>query len=155
GDDIDAALARARRALDCRPEGETLGALLLLCADAHSWRGEHADAARCAQEAMPHLPEAGSKWFLAAGIAAESWGKLGEAKPLAALAGLLLSTERRPDGPQAVAFVRAAAQLFLLGRGKDAEALLAAVEGKPPADPRARAFLDHGRSVRALFHGDL
>ena len=155
GDDIDAALARVRRALDCRPEGETLGALLLLGADAHSWKGEHTEAARCATEAMPHLPEAGSKWFLAAGIAAESWGKLGERKPLAALAGALLSMQRRPDGPQAIAFVRAAAQLFLIGHGKEAEALVAAVEREPPADARARAFIDHGRSVRALMHGDL
>ncbi|HUJ28917.1 MAG TPA: AAA family ATPase, partial [Myxococcales bacterium] len=155
GDDIEAALARARRALACDPQGETLGALMLLCADAHSWRGEHADAARSASEAMPHLPQASAPWFLAAGVAAEAWGKLGERRPLLDLAGQLLSVGRDPDGPQAVAFVRAAAQLLLLGHEKEASALIEAVEHAELGDARALAFVDHGRSVRALFHGDL
>ncbi|MGZ6143486.1 MAG: ATP-binding protein, partial [Myxococcales bacterium] len=158
GDDIEAALQRARRALDCSPDGETLGALLLLCADAHSWRGEHTEAARCATEALRHLPHSSAPWFLAAGIAAESSGKLGDRKALLALSESLLALDRAADEPQAVAFVRTAAQVFLLGRGKEASALVASVEGAREAlaaDPRAQAFIDHGRAVRALFHGDL
>ena len=154
GNDIEGALTRARRAIELKPEGETLGALQLLCADAHSWRGEHTEAARCASEAMRHLPHSSAPWFLAAGIAAESSGKLGDRKALLALAESLLALKRAPDGPQAVAFVRTAAQVFLAGRGKEGSALIDAVENVT-ADPRSQAFVDHGRSVRALFLGDL
>ena len=157
GDDVEAALSRARRALACEPEGESSGALLLLCAEAHGWRGEHAEAALCAAEAMARLPRLAQAWFAAAGQAAEALGKLGDHPSLAAL-GALLDIDRPVDAPQAQATSRAAAQLFFAGRTREAMALTARVEGaraRLSHDARALAFVDHGLSVRALFTGDL
>ena len=157
GDDVEAALLRARRALACEPDDSARGPLLLLCAEAHGWRGEHAESARCAAEALGHLPRASSAWFVAAGQAAEALGKLGDHEGLARLAGLF--AEGGALGPHEVqASVRAAAQLFFAGKVDEAMALTARVEAARPGllgDPRALAFVDQGLSVRTIFTGDL
>ena len=157
GDDVEAALSRARRALGCNPAEGERGALLLLCAEAHGWRGEHAEAAQAALSAMEQLALGSQPWFAAAGQAAEALGKLGDRQRLIEL-GALLDVERAPDARQAEALVRTAAQLFFSGRTAEALRLTARVEASRAqlaADVRASAFVAHGLSVRALFSGDL
>ncbi len=160
GDDVEAALSRARRALGCAVGGDSRGALLMLCAEAHLWRGEYAQAAQCAGESLALLPEGGQAWLSAAGLLAEARGKHGDQPQLLELGRALLAQGGGGElaAPHAVACVRTAAQLFLAGQGAAATALIDRAErarSALAAEPRSLAFVEHGRSVRALFGGDL
>ncbi|WP_235880091.1 serine/threonine-protein kinase PknK [Polyangium aurulentum] len=59
--DLEGALLRARRGIDCGAEGEVLGNLRALCAMAHCWRAELEDAHWMARAALP-LVGRGSRW---------------------------------------------------------------------------------------------
>src|SRR5262249_20706911 len=64
GHDLEAALKRAQRGVDCGASVE-LGALRLIEAEAHAWRGEHADAAASGGQAMAWLERGTPAWFTA------------------------------------------------------------------------------------------
>jgi tetratricopeptide (TPR) repeat protein len=60
GDDLPMVIARAERGIACGAEGEMLGRLRLLQAEAHNWRGEYQSGAERGAEAMALLQEAGT-----------------------------------------------------------------------------------------------
>ncbi|WP_438010140.1 protein kinase [Sorangium sp. So ce321] len=68
--DLDAVLARGRQAVACGAHGRLLGHIRRFQAEAHRWRSEYTDCARCASEAMQLLPRSEPSWFAAAGDAA-------------------------------------------------------------------------------------
>ena len=72
GHDLPSAIARANRAIGCGAAGESLGALRLICAEAHAWRGERAAASICAEDACRLLPRGAPVWFRSAAEAIEA-----------------------------------------------------------------------------------
>jgi tetratricopeptide (TPR) repeat protein len=86
GHDLPTAISRAGRAIACGAAGETLGALRLLCAEAHAWRGERQVASSCADEACRLLPRGAPVWFRAAAEAIEARCMLADVERASALA---------------------------------------------------------------------
>ncbi|WP_438027324.1 protein kinase domain-containing protein [Sorangium sp. So ce233] len=134
--------------------GETLGALRLVQAEAHRWRGELEQAQRCAAQAARRLPRGAPLWFRAADELMIASGRRGDtmlttawAKEVAACGdpaaeGPGDEGARRPEvraGPPAagvaaepraarvIALCSAARQLFPAGRYAEANALIARV----------------------------
>jgi hypothetical protein len=63
GDDLDAALARAKRATACGAGGETLSEASLVESQACYWRGDLVSATASARRAIAHAAEATAPWF--------------------------------------------------------------------------------------------
>ncbi|MCC6552549.1 MAG: hypothetical protein IT372_05930, partial [Polyangiaceae bacterium] len=143
----------------CGAEGQDLGALRLLQAEARDWQGEHAEAERRGLDAMARLPRGGALWCVAAGEVATASGKLGHVDRLLALAEAFLSPSApEPHGAQAIAFCRLIVQLNYAGRYEAAGALLArvdqAAQRSVPSDPAVLARIHQARSVSALYADD-
>lgn len=148
--------------------GDLLGALRLLQAEIHAWRGEHAGVLERGEEAMAWLEQGSDLWHEAAGQVAEACGRLGHHDRLSRLGEKLLELTHEPPpeerggrhgGRQVVACVRCATQLMFAGRFELAQRLTAAVEGRrgefAVEEPAVAAWVDYASSVRALFAGDL
>ncbi|WP_437738763.1 protein kinase domain-containing protein [Sorangium sp. So ce1335] len=142
--------------------GETLGALRLVQAEAHRWRGEFEQAQRCAAQAARRLPRGTPLWLRAADELMSASGRRGDhvlatawAKEVAACGDLAAEGgpgdegARRSEvraGPSAaglaadaraarvIALCSAARQLFPVGRYAEADALIARVRALA-ADP--------------------
>jgi tetratricopeptide (TPR) repeat protein len=160
GSDLPGAIERARRGIACGAEGEAFGALLRIQAEAHSWRGELAEAVQCALEALSVLPARSPGWFGAAEALAFSAGKLGSVAILAKLGEQLsASGEAALSAPEASACANTAFQLFYAGQYALAAGLLAMIERADPAvrrrDPVVLARIHQARSSRAMFAGDV
>ena len=157
GNDLDAAIARSRRAVTLGAEGMTLAGLLQLQAEAHKWRGANADAAAAAREAMTVAVVGTPAWCNAAGEVVAASGKLGDGAALADVARTLLAL---PPGSgsaaQIVATARAATQLVLGGQADLAEALLARLGsgGSAASDPAIAGWVLEARAVAAGSAGD-
>jgi tetratricopeptide (TPR) repeat protein/tRNA A-37 threonylcarbamoyl transferase component Bud32 len=161
GNDFAAALAHANRGLQCGAMGEARGALRRLEAEAHRWRGEHADAALCAREALDLLPQGGRAWCGAAGEAIEALGRLGDETAVLEIIDRLRSFRYEDATPPAafvIALSRAAVQLMLSGRRGPVEEIVAVVEGHADAvarkDPRAAGHIYRARGILALVKGE-
>ncbi|MDC3961560.1 serine/threonine-protein kinase [Polyangium jinanense] len=76
-DDLDAALERAERGVARGASGEELGALRMIQAEAHNWRGELVLSEQRAIEAIGLLTSGTTAWFRAFQQAADAAGKLG------------------------------------------------------------------------------
>src|SRR5262249_15295697 len=73
--ELQAALERAARATECGASGEELGALRLIEAETHAWRGAMAEVERCANEAIALLVPRSPPWFRAITHAAHAAGR--------------------------------------------------------------------------------
>jgi hypothetical protein len=178
GDDFAAAVARAERGAG-HAAGEDLGALRLIEAEAHKWRGSAADAERCAIEAMRRVLPRSARWYVAAAEAASMRLRLGRHEELAALAAevraqglrpeslpppsasgeIWFGAPPRPSGAAVSAVARLAGSLLHDGQHALAEALIAEIDGAMagPADGgdfavAARVYALH--ASRALCYGD-
>jgi serine/threonine protein kinase/tetratricopeptide (TPR) repeat protein len=181
GNDFAAAIARAERGA-AYASGEMLGALRLLQAEAHKWRGSAAEAEQAAVEAMNRFALGSPLWYVAAAETGSMRLRLGRHAELAALArevqsqGLVGMTppvsaaprsshagvSSLPPGPTMGAAVSAVARLAgsLLHDGQHAlaEALIAEINrvAGPVADHdygvAARLYALH--ASRALCYGD-
>jgi hypothetical protein len=67
GNDLDAVLERAERAVTSGASGESLGTARWMQSEAYIWRGELHEARRRNVEALLCLPRGGANWCLAAG----------------------------------------------------------------------------------------
>ncbi|HEV8319989.1 MAG TPA: protein kinase [Myxococcota bacterium] len=162
--DFAAAVARAGRALAAGAAGETAGKLWLLQAEAHRWRGELAEATRCAGEATARLPPGSALWFraLEEGVAAEGrLGGYGRVRELAE-AAVGQATAVREAGAAVAAIVclcSVGRQLFHAGSYQVADAVIAAVEGlagdMATLEPGVAAQVHGLRAARARHVGDL
>jgi tetratricopeptide (TPR) repeat protein len=159
GNDLPAALARAERGLHAGATGEAQGELRLVQAQAHYWRGENAEAARAAAEAMPLLPPGGDAWGDAAGEVAVAIVRLGDTDALVRLGGDLLDRLRTGEPSRGCLHgaARTAGILFHAGQYVLAQDLLGAataIAGALPADALLRAWLLRARATQALQAGN-
>jgi serine/threonine protein kinase/tetratricopeptide (TPR) repeat protein len=158
GNDFAAALARAARAIICGAEASDRGELLLIQAEAHRWKGEFAEAARSAIEAMAALPRGGGRWWTAVGLVANFAGPAVDTalKPLDEVLAEPWSGEG-VTGAEVIALAWTEACLRHLGKIAWATKLRAwidAVADRFPDDPAVRGHVQSGRALRALLGGD-
>ncbi|MFT3772360.1 MAG: protein kinase [Minicystis sp.] len=161
GDDLEAALAWAARANRCGAEGEDLGAVRRVEAEAHAFRGSNAEAARAGAEAMSLLRRGSAAFFLAAADLATAKSRLGEIAELAALGDDLAAAEILDAGalgPHLIALARTAILLVHVGHDAQVARLVARVEDLAARgdslEPTARAWLDRLRGIQAIHTGD-
>jgi predicted ATPase len=159
GDDLTAVLDRAGRAIALGARGEILGALRLLEAEAHEWRGGNAEVVRAAGEAMQELRRGTSLWYSALGRRATAVGRQGERAQLAALVDELESAVPAPEaqGAYLVATTRLAVQLMHAGNVELGGGLLEHIAEREDLDalePVEAAAVYTARAWRALYAGD-
>src|SRR5262249_12263518 len=78
GNDLVAALAHADRALACGAEDAAVGALHLVQASAHDWRGENVEAVQRGREAMAALSPTDPRWHRAAAVVGVASRRIGD-----------------------------------------------------------------------------
>jgi predicted Ser/Thr protein kinase len=152
GNDISAVLDRVQLALGAGAEGEELGRLWLLRAEAHKWRGENQGAEVDATSAMDLLRAGTRGWFRAASEVAAAAGKLGQRDRLVGIAETLLAVDASVEVDAAkIAWARAAVQLANAGLYDRADALLARIDaagGAAGATPIAAGHIHEAVAVR-------
>jgi hypothetical protein len=161
--DFDATVERAQRAKRCGANGEMLGGLLLIEAEARGWRAEWALALTAATEALRWLPDGSDAWFAAAGEAGWAAGVLGNREEHADVAVLLetqlglSSSSEVPTQPELTALTRIAMQSLYIGNAELAERLyarLAKVAAWVADRPSMAARIYSAQSSMALFQGN-
>ena len=157
--DFDAAAEHAQRGVGCDAEGEALGALLLVLAEAERWRGAPDYAERTARQAMRLLPRGGARFCHAAAELALLYQRLGRPAELERIARELLEL-RDVEAPDALAIaaLRAAVGLLLAGERGLATELVGAVRrrgAREPESPVTQAWLCIFDAIEALHAGDL
>ena len=163
GDDLADAVERAGRGVACGAEGEDLGALRLVQAEAERWRGRNAEGHALAREALGVLPAGSPAWCTAASELASCALKLLLPDTIDELGERLLARAAADgppkDGSLLVACARVAAAALLSGRSNTARALLGVLEGAAgdaaAAAPEVRARAMEIRAIAALMEGDL
>ncbi|MBK8254642.1 MAG: protein kinase [Polyangiaceae bacterium] len=160
GNDLALVIEAAEHGIRCGAKGEEFALLRMLEAEAHQWRGEHAEVARCSTDALGAVPRGTSIWYRAVAEAARVAGRLGAHTQLEALAHSLAETPADPSVlPEYVtALAQASQQLMFGGRHAlaaplldRAERLVRVVEG----DPLLIGQMSAARGVRAMCAGDL
>ncbi len=164
GNDLEAALARAVRGGECGAGGELLGRLDLVRAEAHTWRGEYADAEAAGLSAMRTLHRNAPEWHRAAEQVAEASSRRDHRPLLVALGEELrdlAGSELQRSGltaPQLVSMARTVSQLLLHGELRLSGELLGhfvPLLDHFPDDPAAMAWGHDAKAVLALYTGDL
>jgi tetratricopeptide (TPR) repeat protein len=159
GNDFAATIERAERAARAGAQGETLGQLRLLQAEAHGWRDEMIAARERGLQAMALLPRGGPAWCAAASdVMRAAVSGVDIPATLSAAAELRLLEPAEPGPFHVVAFARCACQLYATDLLREADDLLACAERfvRVPgaAEPLTLAWLCHARSWAQLFRGD-
>jgi tetratricopeptide (TPR) repeat protein len=156
GNDFPGTLARAAHGIDLAAEGESLGRLRLLQAEAHNWLAEHRDAEQTSEEALALLPRRTARWYRAAKQLLQS--RLPAPKEVLARMVLDLAeppTDADARAPYVIAVTSVAYQLTFHGDGKGAQAALATCERLTAdgADDATLAWVERGRASVAHFEG--
>jgi tetratricopeptide (TPR) repeat protein len=156
GNDLAAALGLAKRGAACGASGEALGALKLIEAEAHRYRGELFEAASSAMEALPELPLGGDLWHRALGEAALACGRLGKPDRIMPLVEALLAESAGAGASDAhvIASAQTAGVLLFTGRHDLADSLLAHIGASEARGPEVLAWIYRARATRLLFSGD-
>ncbi len=161
GNDLAAVIETAERGIRCGAKGEDLALLKLLQAEAHQWRGEHAEVARASTEAMASVPRGTALWYRAIAEAARVSGRLGALPQLEALARSLLATPAEPPvlSEYIAGLASASIQLMFGGEHALAATLLdraeTLAETEVESDPILLGQMYNARSVRAMCAGDI
>jgi tetratricopeptide (TPR) repeat protein len=159
GGDPEAAIRRVERAVASGAEGEIRGDLLAIRAEAHDYRGEPAEAARCAREALALLPRGSGRWYAAMRSLTSATCVRGDSAALVEAARTLLSMAAI-EGPseQITTMASVTGWLFLFGMKDDARRLHDALEALVPrfaADPAVTGTVAfYARGMRASAEGD-
>jgi tetratricopeptide (TPR) repeat protein len=160
GNDFDAAVNRAERAIACGAVGEERGALRLVEAEANRWRGEHVAARTTALQAMVDLPRGAPAWYSAIGEAVLATGRMGLYDDLTSLVDELgaATDTMTPCAPQLAATARAGFYLLFAGKTEVAARLLSWIErvqgALVDADPATRGRVHQARALGALAVAD-
>jgi tetratricopeptide (TPR) repeat protein len=159
GNDLDGAVARAERCVRCGATGEVLGGALRLQAEALRWRGDRAEALRCADAAMTVLGPGTAVWYAAASEVASASGALADNARVATIADELLplSCGEEVLPARTAALGRVAGQLFMSGDFVRAGRLVAAIEAEAPRAPddsAVEAALHRAVALRASYRGE-
>jgi eukaryotic-like serine/threonine-protein kinase len=165
--DLEGAIARAGRglaALDADPQhtpnNEVRGALLLVQAEAHRWRGELAPAESAGNAALTLLAPGSPTWFRAAGQTILALGSQGKAQELGALIAQVRAVEPQLEARDAflVCLSEGAKHLITAGHLAPADALLeeaARLAGYfSDIEPQAWALVHRARAARAAARGE-
>ena len=157
--DLDAAIARAEKAIAFGADGEELGALRCMQAEAERWRGKLGEARKHASAALDHLPKASDAWYAAAAELALSAGRLGEHDELVALMRQLepFGLHEGCSPSCLVAWARVSGQLLLAGKRAEAAGGFARIDHVAHAfasEPALSARVSLTRAMRALVEGD-
>ncbi|HMJ16039.1 MAG TPA: hypothetical protein VK524_31700, partial [Polyangiaceae bacterium] len=126
GNDLEACIERASRAVACGASAETLGEIRALQAEAHNWRMEWSEAERCALEAMQCLPRGTPLWAHALHQRSWSASSMGRSKEVEELAGELLDGSRGQEFTRfhVLAYANVASHLQRMSQREKATALL-------------------------------
>jgi serine/threonine protein kinase/tetratricopeptide (TPR) repeat protein len=160
GSDVAAAIPFADQAVSCGVSGEALGALRLVQAEAHRWRGEFSQAEQRGEEALAALARPSALWFQAQGELVVLAGRLGHVGKVVRIVEELRATPVAPALRDAHlgAAARAVVHAVYLGRLDLADALLqwlaAQIAHVEREDGRVAARVHQARAVRALADGD-
>ena len=167
GDDLVTALDRAQRAIDCLHtaggtiDGDVIGGLRQLQADAHVWRGEYSLAIERGDEALAVLRVPSPQWLAAVAAVVESRGRRLEHEHVLALAEQL--ADLTPPAATHRAYVQAVAMtiptILYQPSGDLIERLFAILDRIEreigTGDPATLAWICHAHSWRAMRDGDL
>jgi tetratricopeptide (TPR) repeat protein len=165
--DLAAAIEHAERTLACvtaagdTEDGELVGVMRQVQADAHVWRGEYELAAVRGTEALDRLAPGTAPWLLAAAAVADACTRRLERDRVMDLSRALVHVDAAPATYRAYAHAASLTMGQLLWHG-DAE-LIAAMFARLDEiervigldDPAALAWILHAHSWRALRAGDL
>jgi tetratricopeptide (TPR) repeat protein len=159
--DLSAAIERAELGISCGAVGEDAGALRLIEAEGHVWRGEFAEAERRALEAAAARPPGSAAALRALGsalVSAAKQGKLDVVEELVRRASDV-EPEAGARGAQISCLAWGATYLIFGGRIAAADALMVLVSeisrGLPDLDAQAQALIQQVRSFRSSAAGDL
>ncbi|WP_438003013.1 protein kinase [Sorangium sp. So ce321] len=159
--DLVAAVERAERGIACGPTAHTFGALRLVEAEAHVWRGELALAEQRGIEAVDRLPAGSAAWFSAIKQVAVAAGKLGGFDRVERWMSAAQAAEAAVEGARVAKHMCLGEGALLLvfgGRYAFADALIEAIEGDgtdlAEREAEVMARLHEARSIRALVNGD-
>jgi tetratricopeptide (TPR) repeat protein len=163
-DDLPAVLERVERGVASGASGEDLGALRLVEAEAHTWRGDGALAEQCSVEATTLLTPGWAAWFNAGSKAVLAAGKQGgydRVERWVAMASAPFVAQAEPAAPadgrlsaQISCLCWCTVELILGGRYAAADALIQALEPTDGLDAEAAAMLQQTRAFRASAAGD-
>ncbi len=160
GNDLAGAVSRAERAVALGAQGEVLGALRHLQAEAHNWRGVYAAGEKAGIEAMALLPRGTAAWYATAGEVGVAQNRLGHTDKLDELGRDLaeMMPEPRAANVHAIACARIAARLIAAGQRTLAEKLLYVIDPiiqiASDADPLVKAWGHRARASYVAFLGD-
>ena len=165
--DLDGAIARAGLGLGALGaeahdghDGEVQGALLLVQAEAHRWRGELGQAESAGHAALGRLAPGSPMWFRAAGQIILALGSQGRAQELGALIAQVRAVEPQLEARDAflVCLSEGAKHLITAGHLASADALLeeaARLAGYfSDIEPQAWGLVHRARAARAAVHGE-
>jgi tetratricopeptide (TPR) repeat protein len=160
--DLEATLNLSARAVACGAEGERLGTLAFLAAQAHFWRGEYALAEQRADEAATRLPRGSVAWLQLMGTVMSALGHQGRYAEVRRVAE---GIQREPTGvaergAKIECLARAVGYLFDSGAYEASLALLEFVEDlakdAPALEDRwVAGTLGQARHKRAVHAGDI
>lgn len=158
-DDLEAAIERAERGVACGPAGEDLGALPMIQAEAHNWRGELVLSEQRASLAIQHLTPGTSAWFRAVQQAVDAAGKLGAFDRVESWASPLSAAAAAPGAMSArtICLSVCANHLIFGGRYLAADAVISALTDTADlASQSAQAvgMYHQLRAIRATASGD-
>jgi eukaryotic-like serine/threonine-protein kinase len=144
--DLERAIEHAQLGVGCGADGELLGALRNVQAQAHHWRGETVKMEHAASEAISLVPRSSSRWADAMALLGVAKQRLGHTGELDSVARELLQGIEAANGDRASlarASGRVASLLFFAGKHALATTLLDAAEA---------AARDGGAEVEARIH---
>jgi serine/threonine protein kinase/tetratricopeptide (TPR) repeat protein len=158
--ELGAAVERAARGVECGAEGEDLGDLRLIQAEADVWRGELTVAERRALEAAALLSPGGAAWFRAVTQAVIAAGKLGGYERVEERVAMAAAARPAPGArsAQLICLCECASYLVFGGRCAAADPLIERIRRVAP-DPASleapvAALLQQVTAIRASFEGD-
>jgi tetratricopeptide (TPR) repeat protein len=156
-DDLAGAIDRVERSRACGAEGDELGALLLVEAEARLWRGELALGEACGIQASQLWSPGSAEWFKSHHSAVVAACKLGEPDRLERCLAEVRAVVG--EGPSAAAaryrcLTACASSLALSGRYAAADEALAELATLSPPDALSAAMAHESRAFRASARGD-
>ncbi|WP_441291256.1 serine/threonine-protein kinase [Sorangium sp. KYC3313] len=164
GNDLGAAIARAERGLECAPEPAVVGALRLVQAEAHVWRGDLALAEQRGTDAARHLAPGSAPWFAAVTQAVAAASKLGGFDRVERWMdeAVVMTASQGSESAKSTCLSMGASTLAFAGRPAVVDALIAEVEramgdgASTGAGTGAEvvAGLHQARAFRAMSGGD-
>lgn len=155
GNDLLAAIRRAKQGIAVGAKGKTLGLLHATLGRAQLWNGDNQEASRHSSQALDTLTSGSQAWAAAAGDCVTALGHCSDYEQIIVLANALLLPEL--DGPIASALARAASCLYLADRKEAATDILARIQAGidlNQCNPEVAGHVLTAMAHQALHAGD-